>query len=91
MKELLGDVCSEGSDETDVLGNYQKCAGQIKDGYPVAHGRSPATPTEPIYLFHISVPRLLQFRHLQASGLPASDNYSYSWPFHWQHALTCPI
>lgn len=34
-----------------------------------------------------SVPGLLQFRHLQASGLPTSDDYSRSWPFPWQHAL----
>lgn len=64
MKELLGNACSDGSDETDVLGNYQICAGKRKNGYQMTHGHSPATPTESIHVFCTSVPRLLQLRNL---------------------------
>lgn len=53
----------DGSEETDVLGNYKKYVGQRKHGYQMTHGQSP--PTESIDVFYVSVPGLLQFGHLQ--------------------------
>ena len=35
-------LAPDDSDKTDVLGNYQKCAGQRKEGYPMTHRHSVA-------------------------------------------------
>lgn len=63
MKELLRNACSDSSDETDVLGNYQKCVGQRKDGYQMTHEQAPAAPTESTCVLYVSVSRWLQFRY----------------------------